>query len=145
LASTTVVNFVVGKGLLRGNKIKGGANIPAWILANKMYRRRCVRGLMDTDGCLYIHVHKVLNKEYKNIGLCFTNHAPGILVAVATIFEEFGIMPHITNKGRCIYLYQADAVAKYLNVFGTSNSRIQSVHNTWKRGRVVEGARLESV
>ncbi len=145
LASTTVVNFVVSKGLVRGNKIKGGARIPDWILANKEYRKNCVRGLMDTDGCLYVHVHQVLNKEYKNIGLCFSSYAPGILGGVATIFEEFGIIPHITNKGRCIYLYQADAVAKYLDVFGTSNTRIRSVHDKWKRGRVVDGARLESV
>ncbi len=145
LASTTVVNFLVEKGLVRGSKIKGAATIPEWILSNRAYKKHCVRGLMDTDGCLYIHDHVVLQKRYRNIGLCFSSHAAGILGGFATIFEEFGVIPHITNKGRCVYLYQADAVAKYLEIFGTSNPRIQSVHNKWKRGRVVDGARLESV
>ncbi len=134
LASTTVVNFLVEKGLVRGSKIKGNAHIPEWIQVKKTYRKACVRGLMDTDGCLYIHDHQVLQKRYRNIGLCFSSHASGILNGVAAIFEEFGIIPHITNKGTRIYLYSEHAVARYLAVFGTSNPRIQKVYEEWKRG-----------
>ncbi|HWO07422.1 MAG TPA: hypothetical protein VNM40_02450 [Candidatus Paceibacterota bacterium] len=54
LASTTIVDFLVKKGLARGNKLAQGLRIPDWILAVKAYKMACVRGLFDTDGCLIL-------------------------------------------------------------------------------------------
>lgn len=134
LASTTIVDFLVSLGLPRGNKLKAGLKIPDWVLKKRAFRIACVRGLMDTDGCLYIHVHQVGKRVYKNIGLCFTSYSPVLVGQVAALFEEFGIMPHISGTGRDIYLYRADAIAKYLKVFGTSNVRIDSVYRKWRGG-----------
>lgn len=131
-ASTTLVDFLVARGLPRGNKLKQGVRIPDWIIEKHAYRKPCIRGLMDTDGCLFIHTHKIAGKPYNNIGLCFTSYSPKMLKQVASIFEEFRIMPHISSQGRSIYLYRADAVAKYLKVFGTSNKRISSVYEKWR-------------
>ncbi|MEK7567743.1 MAG: LAGLIDADG family homing endonuclease [Patescibacteria group bacterium] len=131
LASTTIIDFLVSSGLPRGNKIKAGLKIPKWILANKSYRIACVRGLMDTDGCLFIHNHRVSGKVYKNIGLCFTSYSVELIIQVVGIFEEFGIPAHINGKGRNIYLYRAESVSKYLKIFGTSNKRISSVYRKW--------------
>lgn len=134
LASTSVVDFLVDHGLPRGNKIAQGLSIPKWILSKPSYKKACMRGLMDTDGCLYVHKHIVAKKEYRNIGLCFSSHSPQLIIEVIEIFEEFGIVPHIGKQGRAVYLYQAEAVAKYLRVFGTSNPRISNVYKNWKRG-----------
>lgn len=128
LSSTSVVDFLVQNGLCRGNKLKQGLSTPVWILAKKEYRIACVRGLMDTDGCLYIHKHTVAGKPYRNIGLCFCSFSQELIKEVSAIFEEFGIIPHISNQGRNIYLYKASAVARYLEIFGTSNERIRSVY-----------------
>ena len=86
---------------------------------------------MDADGCLYVpHVprHMVGGKKYQNIGLCFTSFSHKLIEQVATIFEEFGITPHISGTGRNIYLYSEKVVARYMSVFGTSNERIRSVY-----------------
>jgi hypothetical protein len=144
-ASVSLIDFLVSKGLPRGNKLQAGLCIPGWILNVPEYRIACMRGLMDTDGCLFIHRHSVSGKTYNNIGLCFSSHSPKLIEQVGRIFEEFSIIPHISNHGRSIYLYKESAVVRYLDIFGTSNSRITKVHQEWKRGRVVEGARLESV
>lgn len=136
LASTSVVDFLVAHGLPRGNKLKQGLNVPKWILSKKEYRIACIRGLVDTDGCLFIHKHSVAGKTYKNIGLCFTSYSPKLIQQVATILEEFLIMPHI-SRGRHIYLYREDAVCKYLKVFGSSNNRIGSVYKNWRGARAV--------
>lgn len=128
LASTTVVDFLVKNGLPRGNKLQNGLAIPDWILSRRTYRIACVRGLVDTDGCLYIHRHTVGKKQYRNIGLCFTSFSPELIAQVAATFEELGIIPHISGKGRHIYLYRKEAVGRYLKVFGTSNKRIRSVY-----------------
>lgn len=135
LASTTVVDFLVDRGLLRGNKIAQGLAIPAWIMKNRSYRIACLRGLMDTDGCLYIHRHRIGGHTYKNIGLCFSSYAPKMIGQVARIFSESDIVPHVSGEGRKIYLYSQEAVKKYLDIIGTSNPRLESVYLEWKSTR----------
>ena len=137
LASTTIVDFLVNEGLPRGNKLENGLKIPEWILNKKSYRIACIRGLMDTDGGLYVHKHLVLGKKYNNIGLCFCSHSLDLISQVASILKENKIEPHIEGWGQKIYLYKEDDIIKYLKVFGTSNDRISSVYNNWKIARVV--------
>ena len=137
LASTSVVDFLVSEGLLRGNKLKNGLKIPNWILKNKLFSKACVRGLVDTDGFIFVHTHKVSGKIYKNIGLGFTSYSLELIFQVAGLFEEFGIMAHISKDGRDIRLYKVDVIAKYLKIFGTSNERLGSVYKKWRDARAV--------
>jgi intein/homing endonuclease len=137
LTSTSVVDFLVVNGLPRGNKLKNGLAIPSWVLNKSLYRKACVRGLVDTDGCIFIHTHKVKGKRYDNIGLTFTSYSLELIIQVAEILQEFGVAPHISKSGRDIYIYQADAVFRYLKIFGTSNNRISFVYKKWRDARVV--------
>ena len=127
LASTSVVDFLVAQGLPRGNKLSAGLKIPAWIMENREYRIACVRGLVDTDGCLYIHRHAVAGKQYRNLGFCFTSYSPNLILQVASILAENGIKPSIPKGGRNVYLYRAESIQEYLRIFGSSNERITSV------------------
>lgn len=137
ISSVSIVDFLVTKGLRRGDKLKQGLEIPAWIHTRKTYRIACVRGLIDTDGCIYIHRHVVAGKPYQNIGLTFSSRSLELIFQVAAIFEEFGIMPHISGRGHDIYLYRTEAVERYLKIFGTSNERISSVYKQWRGDRAV--------
>lgn len=137
LASISVVDFLVENGLPRGNKLKNGLSIPQWILDKPAYKKNCIRGLVDTDGCIGVHIHRINGRMYKNIYLTFTSYSPKLIFQVADVLAEFGIMPHITKRGRDIYLYQADLVEKYLKIFGTSNIRIESVYKKWRDARAV--------
>lgn len=137
LASISVVDFLVLHGLPRGNKLKNGIHIPQWVFSKPAYMKAMIRGLIDTDGCLFVHVHRVRGKVYKNIGLTFTSYSNDLLFQVVEVLTKFGIIPHITKRGRDIYLYQADSVEKYLKIFGTSNKRIKSVYKKWRDARVV--------
>ena len=128
LSSVVIVDFLMSHGFALGNKLKNGLRIPEWILKNPDYARACIRGLVDTDGCLYIHRHMVRGKHYESVGLCFTSYSPELLCQVASVFEQFGIFPHITDKGRRIYLYRKEAVARYIEIFGTSNERIERIY-----------------
>lgn len=136
LASTTIVDFLVEKGLLRGNKLAGGLAIPQWIMRERRYRIACLRGLVDTDGCLYVHRHSMGGRMYGNIGLCFTSYAPEMMGQVVSIFSECGIVPHVSGGGRKIYLYSQEAVKKYLDVIGTSNARLERVFQEWRGSRL---------
>lgn len=128
----SIVDLLVSKGLPRGNKLKAGLKIPQWILRKAEYRRAAVRGLVDTDGCIFVHKHTVAGKVYSNIGLTFSSRSPELIFQIAAIFEEFGIMPHITTRGTDIYLYRKEAVERYLKIFGSSNKRISSVYKKWR-------------
>lgn len=137
LASTSVVDFLVKNGLVRGNKFKTGLMIPRWILKRPVYKKACIRGLVDTDGCMFVHVHNVLGRVYRNLGLCFTSYSPELIFQVVDILAEFGIMPHISKRGQDISLYQENDIIKYLKIIGTSNNRIESVYKKWRDARAV--------
>ena len=92
---------------------------------------------MDTDGCLFIHRHVIGGVIYKNIGLCFTSESRPLLNSVADIFRKYGIMPHITDRGTRIYLYNQNSVLRYLRIFGSSNPRITEKYLEWKGAGVV--------
>jgi intein/homing endonuclease len=128
----SIVDFLVSRGLPRGNKLKTGLKIPEWVLSKREYRCAAIRGLIDTDGCIFIHTHTVAGKTYRNIGLTFSSRSPELIFQVAEVFEEFGIMPHISTRGTDIYLYRKEAVEQYLKIFGSSNKRISSVYKKWR-------------
>ncbi len=136
-SSTSLVDFLVIKGAVRGNKIAQNIDIPPWIIKKPEFRKAFVRGLVDTDGCLYLHKHIVKGKKLVNIGFCFTSFSDKLIFSVANILSEFAIKPHITDGNRRIYLYGELNVLKYLNTFGSSNPRIYQKHTDWRDARAV--------
>ena len=139
-SSRNLLDFLVVKGAVRGNKIKQEIAMSNWIKKNENYKRAFVRGLVDTDGCLYIHKHvtKGSPRVQNNIGFCFTNLSKNLIDAVAIVLRENDIEPHISKNGNNVYLYSAKSVKRYLDVFGSSNSRITNKYEEWldlrKRG-----------
>ncbi len=136
-SSISLVDFLIKKGAVRGNKIKQNFDIPDWVRKNDKYAKVFVRGLIDTDGCLYVHRHIVRGASYENIGFCFTSYSINLLDSVVNIFRKFGIKPYVKNKGRNIYLYSNDAVENYLHIFGSSNPRIFNLYKNWRDARAV--------
>ena len=135
-SSTDLVDFLVSKGSVRGNKVAQQIDVPGWIGQNEDFGKMFVRGLVDTDGCLYIHDHVVSGKRYKNLGFCFVSHSEPLIRSVANILGMHGVVPHI-SYGKKIYLYSARQVEKYLDIFGTSNPRIWNKYQEWTNSRKV--------
>ncbi|MBI2483753.1 hypothetical protein HYV71_01040 [Candidatus Uhrbacteria bacterium] len=136
-SSTNLVDFLVKMGAVRGNKIEQQIDIPSWIEGRSEYKRAFVRGLVDTDGCLYTHKHSVSGNRYWNIGFCFVSYSKKLLVSVGNILAENGVQPHYAKQMRSIYLYSDKAVHSYLSVFNTSNERINGKYQMWKGARAV--------
>lgn len=137
VSSMNLLDYLISKGAVKGNKIAQNIDIPSWINGSEHFKRAFVRGLVDTDGGLYNHKHIVERKVYTNLGLCFTSWSKRLLITVANILKTNGIKPHIENKGRNIYLYSIKAIESYLNIFGSSNSRIIEQYNNWRDARAV--------
>lgn len=131
-SSTTLVDFLVKNGAVRGSKIFQQIDIPKWIEESSSYKKAFVRGMVDTDGCLFTHRHFIKSKLYINIGFCFTSNSKKLIFSVSDILNGFGIKSSMTDKNRRIYLYSEKSVKKYLDIFGSSNPRIYEKYTSWK-------------
>ncbi len=144
-SSMNLLDFLIEKGAVKGNKIRQKFDIPKWISGNSSYEKAFVRGVVDTDGCLYTHKHKVAGKVYTNIGFCFASSSPPLLKSVGNILRLVGIEPHIKYEKNSIYLYSSKAVLKYLQIFGSSNPRVLNKYINWRGAGVDDQADLESL
>ena len=85
-------------GLKRGDKIKNNLEIPEWIKRNKSYCKRCMRGLIDTDGCIY------LSKRDKQLYIEFTNFNEQLLKDFKNLTIFLGYNFAKANKNNwCLY------------------------------------------
>ena len=123
---TKLVEYFVRIGLKIGNKVKQQVGVPGWVTENRQFRIACVRGLMDTDGGIFIHKYKVGGKEYKYLKLCFTNRSIPLLNFVKGVLEELGMTPKIilNRVSEKVWLYNQKEVYEYLKVVGTHNTRL---------------------
>lgn len=51
---TGIINELLSKGLKSGNKVKNQVRVPLWIRKNQRFIICCLRGLIDTDGSIFI-------------------------------------------------------------------------------------------
>ncbi len=122
LSSKEVCRFLVAKGMVRGNKIRGNLRMPQWIHRRPKYRSAFIRGLFDTDGCVYVDVHRIGGREYRNIGMAFTNRAAYILQGFKDALEALGLHP--TQKTKyTVFLRREKDIERYFEAVGSSNPK----------------------
>ncbi len=110
-------------GLVQGNKIKQeNFSIPSWILGNDSYAKNCIRGLIDTDGCIFRKVRRESNGiEYRSIGIKFTSASESLLLSSIEIFNHLGFK--IARSGRDLYLSGKEHITRYVQEIGFSNPK----------------------
>ncbi len=121
-------------GLKRGNKIKQKVGIPKWILNEKRFAISCVRGLIDTDGGVYVHKHIVKNKEYFHFGLCFTSASKPLLESVHKILINTGVNAKMQGEQR-IYIYGLKETIKYFRIVKSNNPKHNNKLITYLKSR----------
>lgn len=119
----SLVEFLEAVGLQRGNKVKQQVDLPSWVWRKRAFQVGCLRGLIDTDGCVYRHAYRVNGKLYTYTKLAFTNYSRPLLHSTKRLFEELGLFPTLHRDGRRLYLHDTRAVKKYFEVVGTHNPR----------------------
>lgn len=126
ISRVELVRFFVEKlGLKIGSKIKHQVDIPEWIKLNKKYSIACLRGLMDTDGCVFNECHKI-NKINKKIycypRLSFVNYSRPLLVSVFNILKELNFDPKIRNN-RSVQLEKKNEIIRYFEFIKSNNPK----------------------
>lgn len=121
LSSKMACSHLVALGMPQGNKLKMGLYPPTWIINNPAYAAAFVRGLIDTDGCVYEDRHIIKGKTYTSTCIAFTSASSELL----DYLQEFLISRAIsaTRWGRHVRIRRKKDVAKYAQEIGFSNPK----------------------
>lgn len=122
VSSRAVVEFLMKCGLPNGNKIRQGIDIPRWIKANLNWSRRCLRGIFDTDGSVYLDRHTGKLGMYRSINVALTSASPKLLLSINDILLKEGFVPTITSKGS-IRLRRSEEMLKFFKIIGSDNPK----------------------
>lgn len=120
------IEYLQRLGLKVGNKVKQQVDVPVWIKTNLRWRSDCVRGLMDTDGGVFLHKYNVNSKTYVYKKICFSNRSLPLLHFMADTLQKLGLTPKVVDKvvNKKVWLYNTNEVGMYLKQVGTHNSRL---------------------
>lgn len=120
-SSRNIVDFLKKLGMPAGDKLRSGLQIPDWILKSRVYQKGFVRGLFDTDGCIYLDSHKIKDKKYYYIGWTITSYAAKLRNDIVGILREFNLHPTLTDSQKSVYLRKQADVVKYFKIIGSHN------------------------
>lgn len=116
-----LVRYLHELGLPMGNKVKQQFDIPEWIRHDRKFSIACLRGLIDTDGCVFTHRYKVKGKWYAYKKLSFTSASKPLRESVYTLLQEFGFHPRIT--GEDVRLNSVEDMGRYFSSIGSHNPK----------------------
>lgn len=122
--SVRLSDLLVNFGLMRGNKINNKLGIPEWIKNRKEYAKNCLRGLVDTDGCVYFC------KRDKRMYIKFTSASDILLKEVKDLTKKLGYN-FVSSGKHNICLYRREEIAKYINNVGFSNAKHLNKKGLW--------------
>jgi len=77
--------WVVGKG----SKAQQGARVPSWVKFDSVYAKDCLRGLIQTDGCIYT------DRGYQMVN--FVNNVKGMAEDARDMLTLLGFHPSFNS------------------------------------------------
>lgn len=125
ISSVALVDFLREHGFPAGSKCETLTEVPGWIRDVTEFRVACLRGLMDTDGCVFRHRYRVNGKEYSYPKLGFAAAISCLTQFVAETFRQLALRAHIHQQGQRVFVYSWKDVIRYFEVVGTHNPRYQ--------------------
>jgi len=120
-SSVALVQYLSTIGIGLGNKVRRQVQIPEWISQKAIFSQACVRGLIDTDGCVYIDRHQVKGKVFESLCLSFSNSSSPLLLGVHRSLLELGLRSYLYYKN--VKLRTISDIKKYFLVIGSSNRK----------------------
>ncbi|MDD3531336.1 MAG: LAGLIDADG family homing endonuclease [Candidatus Pacebacteria bacterium] len=116
-----LVKYLHELGLPIGNKIKHRIDIPEWIKKDPKLSIACLRGLVDTDGCIFTHRYKVKGTWYVYKKLSFTSASNPLRHSVHTLLQEFGFHSRIADTD--VRLDRIEDMKQYFSAIGSHNPK----------------------
>lgn len=130
--SKAVCDLLVRNGIPKGSKQCFGVHIPGWIRDNPAFTRSCIRGLFDTDGCVFQDTHHIKGRTYKNAGIAFANNETHILGFFLSALQDMRLHPTQTSPHR-VFLRRSQEIATYFRIVGSSNPKHKARFLTFRK------------
>lgn len=136
VSSKNLVEYLERRhGLKVGDKIRNKVEIPAWIRTKKNFAKACLRGLFDTDGCVYLDTHIINGRKYLNLGMVFTSYSKELLDSVEQALKDLGFSPTRSSRNN-LFLRREKEIIEYFTTIGSSNPKhIMKARNFFKARR----------
>lgn len=122
-SSKTLVKHLHDFGMPKGNKIQSGLCVPAWIWSTTDYQKGFLRGLFDTDGCVYLDKHTIKGKHYVHAGWTITSYAGTLIADIRKILNNLGFSPTNRRTQRSVFLRKQKDIRRYFGEIGTHNQK----------------------
>lgn len=121
---------------------KESIKIPLWVIQNENFKKKCVRGIVDTDGCIrFRKPYLGTINNYPEIKV--TNKSKELILQLKDIFIEFGLKPYIHKEEKVIqsgtsiiyniHLNGRKNITQYIEIFGFSNPKHLNKYLFWKK------------
>jgi len=126
----SIIETLLEFGLKPSNKSRNKSTIPKWIKSKKNLLQACLRGLFDTDGCVY-----PLAPQYPNLlQIYFKNVNNKLLVEVRKGLKKMGFNPSKICYNK-IYITRKAEIKKYLKEIGFNNHKHKKKIALWCSGQ----------
>ena len=123
VSSKNLVGFLHSCGMPIGNKIDNGLAVPIWIFKNIQFQKAFIRGLFDTDGCIYLDKHKIKNKIYNHVGWTITSYASKLREGIIAILVNLDFSPTHTSSQKSVFLRRQGEIKRYFSEIGSHNPK----------------------
>lgn len=123
VSSKGLVNYLNKCGMPVGNKIKNGLAVPPWIYSNLNYQKAFIRGLFDTDGCIYLDRHLIRGKLYQHLGWTITSYASALVEGIIKILVNLDFKPTFRPSQKSVFLRRGRDIKRYFSLIGTHNPK----------------------
>ena len=122
-SSKRLVEFMSSLGMPQGNKIKNNLRIPLWVKESTEYSKAFIRGLFDTDGCIYLDKHCINGRIYYYLGWAVTSYSISFRSDIVRMLKRLGFAPTCRLSQRSVYLRKQSEVDSYFSSIGTNNQK----------------------
>ncbi len=112
-SSVLAVKYLLSLGLPMGDKIKNNVDIPGSII-NSSLVVDCLRGMFDTDGCIFLDKHTIKEKKYYHMGLAYTIYAQRLLDSTYQALKSLGFSPTISIR-RNLLIRKQEEVKRFFS------------------------------
>ncbi len=136
--SLELADFLLSLGFLPGIKTRT-VKIPSIIEQDKQLLYATIRGIFDTDGCLFLDNRKKYKKPYPRITIQVAS-IPLISQLEKHLSSEFSLYVDKSNrdgKRNTLEIYGHKQLEKFLKQIGFSNKRHLSKLPSWPSGRAL--------
>lgn len=121
ISSSNLVDHVRELIGIKTGCAKKSFKLPAWISRNRRCKIGFLRGLFDSEGCVYQHKYYSNHTLYKYIKIAVTNYCDKILSVFQDFLKDLGI--NAVKYGNRVHIYKEEDTKRFFKLIGSNNNK----------------------